>query len=110
MLGDELLEHAIEAIGVIEHHEVPRIAQHDDLAIRDGRALLLIALLEPIERLRELERDGDYTTRLALLEELKGLPFGAVWDMYCLRQGAPVGMRFVDEIKTYERDVLSQRG
>jgi L-rhamnose isomerase len=70
---------------------------------------LLMALLEPIERLRELERGGDYTTRLALLEELKSLPFGAAWDMHCLRQGAPIGMRFMDEIKGYERQELSKR-
>ena len=79
------------------------------IGARNTLRALLMALLEPIERLRELEAGGDYTTRLALLEELKGLPFSAVWDMYCLRQGAPVGMRFVDEIKTYERDVLAQR-
>jgi L-rhamnose isomerase len=80
------------------------------IGARNTLRALLMALLEPIERLRELEREGDYTTRLALLEELKSLPFGAVWDMYCLRQGAPVGMRFVDELKTYERDVLARRG
>jgi L-rhamnose isomerase len=70
---------------------------------------LLLALLEPIERLRELENGGDFTSRLAMLEELKTLPFGAVWDHYCLKAGVPVGDRWLAEIKRYERDVLSNR-
>jgi L-rhamnose isomerase len=71
---------------------------------------LLLALLEPIEQLRELERSGDASGRLALIEELKGLPFGGVWDYYCLTQGVPVGVSFMDEIRAYERTVLSKRG
>jgi L-rhamnose isomerase len=70
---------------------------------------LLIALLEPIERLRALEAAGDYTGRLALLEELKSLPFGAVWDYYCLRQGVPAGPDWLADVKAYERDVLARR-
>ena len=45
----------------------------------------------------------------ALREELKSLPFGAVWDAHCLRQGVPVGFGWIDEIRAYERDVLSNR-
>jgi L-rhamnose isomerase len=70
---------------------------------------LLMTLLEPIERMRELEVAGDYTRRLALLEELKGMPFGAAWDYFCLRQGVPVGMRFMREIRDYERRELVKR-
>jgi len=70
---------------------------------------MLLALLEPIDTLRELEADGDYTTRLALLEELKTLPFGAVWDHYLAGLGIPVGRDWVGEIKTYENEVLSKR-
>ncbi len=70
---------------------------------------LLLALLEPVDRLRAMEVGGDYTGRLALLEELKGLPFGAVWDYYCLRQGVPVGLVFLDQIREYEQRVLSGR-
>ncbi len=70
---------------------------------------LLLALLEPIETLRRLEAEGDYTARLALLEELKTLPFGAVWDHYCRRQDVPAGRDWLAEVKAYERDVLSQR-
>jgi L-rhamnose isomerase len=70
---------------------------------------LLAAMLEPAEKLRELEREGDYTSRLALLEECKTLPLGAVWDYYCLQKGAAAEGRWMDEVKRYERDVLSKR-
>jgi L-rhamnose isomerase len=71
---------------------------------------LCIALLEPSERLQKFENEGDYTSRLALQEEIKTLPFGAVWDAYCEQQEVPVGENWLSEIKRYERDVLSQRG
>jgi L-rhamnose isomerase len=71
---------------------------------------LLAALLEPAERLRQLERAGDYTGRLALMEELKGFPAAAVWDHYCLTCGVPVGPAWLDEVRAYERDVLAKRG
>jgi L-rhamnose isomerase len=80
------------------------------IGTRNTIRALLLALLEPRERLRELEVSGDYTARLALLEELKGLPFGAVWDYYCAQQNIPVGITFMDEIQAYETQVLSQRG
>ncbi len=80
------------------------------IGTRNAVRALLLALLEPIEQLRTLEAAGDFTARLALLEELKGMPFGAVWDQYCQQQGVPVGMRFIDEIRTYEKEVLAQRG
>src|SRR5438034_5077049 len=70
---------------------------------------LLIALLEPIETLRELEATGDYTGRLALQEELKTLPSGAVWDYYCQTQGVPVGVGWLDAVRAYERQVLTNR-
>ncbi len=70
---------------------------------------LLMAMLEPIGTLREYESAGDYTARLALLEELKTLPFGAVWDAYCLQNAVPVGGAWLAEVRTYERNVLSQR-
>jgi L-rhamnose isomerase len=70
---------------------------------------LLAALLEPIEKLRGYEAAGDYTARLALLEESKTLPLGAVWDYYCDRQDVPAGLGWLDEVKGYEHDVLSKR-
>jgi L-rhamnose isomerase len=79
------------------------------IGTRNALKALLMALLEPTDQLRALEVAGDFTGRLALLEELKGLPFGAVWDAYCLKQEVPVGFGFLDEIRTYEKDVLAQR-
>jgi len=69
----------------------------------------LLALLEPSERLRALEDGGDYTARLALQEELKGMPWAAVWDQFCLQQDVPVGMQFLDQVKAYETRELSTR-
>ncbi len=70
---------------------------------------LLIALLEPTGKLREVEDAGDYTSRLALLEELKTLPFGAIWDFYCMKAGVPAGEDWLAEIKRHERQILSSR-
>jgi len=59
--------------------------------------------------LRKLENEGDYTSRLALLEEAKTLPHGAVWDAYCESKEAPVGAAWLAEVKHYEKTVLSKR-
>ena len=70
---------------------------------------LLMAMLEPIDMFRQFEADGDYTSRLAMLEEMKTLPFGAVWDYYCLRAGVPVGAAWLVEIERYTKDALALR-
>jgi L-rhamnose isomerase len=70
---------------------------------------LLMALLEPAEKLRRMEIEGDYTSRLAMLEELKTMPYGTVWDYYCLKSGVPVGDAWLKEVKNYEDKVLSRR-
>jgi len=70
---------------------------------------LLIALVEPTATLRRLELQRDFTARLALMEELKSLPFGAVWDYYCCRQDVPANHAWMREIKTYEAAVQSKR-
>ena len=80
------------------------------IGARNALRALLMALLEPIEQMRALELASDYTTRLALLEELKGMPFGVIWDYYCLQQDVPVGMDYMDDIHAYEKGVLAQRG
>ncbi len=77
---------------------------------RSALKALLAALLEPLDAMRQLEVSGDYTRRIAFLEELKSMPSGAVWDYFCLKQGVPVGMRFMDEIKSYEASELAKRG
>ena len=79
------------------------------IGTRNAVKALLIALLEPTSKLRELEAAGDYTQRLALLEEIKTLPFGAVWDEYCRRQNVPAGAKWLEDVKSYESSVLSKR-
>ena len=79
------------------------------IGTRNMLKALLAALLEPTDRLRQLELEGDYTSRLALLEELKTMPIGAVWDYYCLQNDVPVGQAWLNEVKRYEDDVLSRR-
>ena len=79
------------------------------IGTRNMLRALLIALLEsPL--IRSAEAAGDFTTRLALQEEAKALPFGAVWDAYCEQQGVPVGDAWLTEVKSYEKNVLSKRG
>lgn len=70
---------------------------------------LLIAMLEPTQMLRDLENNGDLTGRLAILEELKTLPSGAVWDYYCSGQEVPAGTAWLDEVRQYESGVLAKR-
>ncbi|HOW17693.1 MAG TPA: L-rhamnose isomerase [Phycisphaerae bacterium] len=70
---------------------------------------LLAALLEPTDQLRRYERSGDFTSRLAMFEELKTMPFAAVWDYYCLQAGVPVGAEWLAKVKDYEAKVLSRR-
>ena len=70
---------------------------------------LLLALVEPTAKLRDMERTGDFTGRLAMLEESKMLPAGAVWDFYCLQQEVPVGRAWLDSVRQYERESLSKR-
>jgi len=79
------------------------------IGARSTLRALLLALLEPRATLRALEQAEDYTGRLALLEAIKSLPAGAVWDEFCLRQAAPVGAQFMDDIRTYEQTALAQR-
>lgn len=79
------------------------------IGARAALKALLLALLEPRQLLREAEANGDYTARLALLEESKSLPFAAVWDFYCLRFGAPAGAAWLEEVRRYERATLAAR-
>jgi L-rhamnose isomerase len=78
------------------------------IGTRNTLKSLLIALLEPAA-LRDAEKSGDLTTRLALMEELKSMPWGDIWDQYCETQNVPVGMNWVKETQKYEATVLSKR-
>jgi L-rhamnose isomerase len=79
------------------------------IGTRNVRRALLRALLEPGARLAALEADRDFTARLALLEEQKALPWGAVWDHYCERSDVPVGIAWLDAVRAYEQRVLRRR-
>ena len=79
------------------------------IGARNMLRALLIAMLEP-PAIKAAEARGDFTSRLALQEEARMLPFGAVWDYYCESKGVPVGENWLAEVKRYERDVLSKRG
>ncbi len=79
------------------------------IGTRNFLKALLIAMLEPIDKLRAAENTGDLTTRLALQEEAKTMPFSAVWDAYCEQQNVPVGDKWLAEVKGYEREVFANR-
>jgi L-rhamnose isomerase len=70
---------------------------------------LLLALVEPTAQLRACETAGDGTGRLALMEECKTLPFGTVWDHYCLQQDVPVGPAWLSDVRAYEKSALAKR-
>ncbi|WP_339183970.1 L-rhamnose isomerase [Oceanobacillus sp. FSL W7-1293] len=70
---------------------------------------LLYALLTPNEYLKELQEKGNFTERLALMEELKTYPFGAIWDYYCEQMDVPVGEVWLNEVKKYEEVVMAKR-
>lgn len=79
------------------------------IGTRNMQKALLRALLEPTEVLRQIELDGDYTSRLALTEELKTFPFGAVWDYFCEKNGVPVREKWLVSVREYEKKVTSNR-
>ena len=76
---------------------------------RNTLRALLNALLEPHDLLCGIESEGDFSQRLALLEELKILPANAIWDYYCMKKNVPVGMAYMDIIKDYEKKELANR-
>ncbi|MDN4078849.1 L-rhamnose isomerase [Paenibacillus polymyxa] len=79
------------------------------IGTRNTIKALLRAMLEPIEELKKAEEERDFTTRLALVEEFKSYPFGAVWDYYCAQNGVPVREEWLTEAKNYEQRVLLKR-
>ncbi|TCL42407.1 L-rhamnose isomerase [Harryflintia acetispora] len=79
------------------------------IGMRSMQKALLHALLEPTDRLREYELAGDFTSRLAWLEELKVLPMQAVWDYFCESSSVPAGLEWLDDMRRYEAQVLEAR-
>ena len=78
------------------------------VGMRNARKAILSSCLAPAS-IRDAEHKGDLTSRLALMEERKTLPFGAIWDYYCMKQDAGVGTDWLAKVKQYEIDVLSKR-
>ena len=79
------------------------------IGMRNMQKALLLALLEPTAMLKEYEVNFDFTSRLAILEEIKTLPAGAVWDYFCEINNVPVGEAWLKEVRAYEKDVLLKR-
>ena len=79
------------------------------IGARNMYKALLFALLEPAEMLKNAENSGDYAVRLGIFEELKSMPFAAVWNEYCARHNVPGGMDFLKAVKDYEINVTSKR-
>lgn len=80
------------------------------IGTRNMQKALLRAMLEPTEALKKIELEGDYTARLALTEEYKTYPFGAVWDYFCFKNNVPVQANWLAEVRRYEKEVLAKRG
>ena len=76
---------------------------------RATQKAFLMGMLEPIAKLREFEGNGQLFERLALLEEGKSMPWGAVWDYFCLKNNVPVGENYIAEVQKYEKEVTSKR-
>ncbi|MBQ7981130.1 MAG: L-rhamnose isomerase, partial [Oscillospiraceae bacterium] len=80
------------------------------VGVRNVQKAMLYALLQPNDKLEELQDSGNMTELMAYQEELKTLPFGDVWDYFCEKCGVPTGMKWLDEVKQYENEVLAERG
>jgi L-rhamnose isomerase len=87
---------------------INRVAAHV-LGARATRQAILAALLEPVATLKELEAAGQGAQKLALMEALKTLPFGAVWDRLCVEADVPPAGAWIGDVERYEQDVLSHR-
>lgn len=120
ILDDELQEIAFE---IVRHGFLDRVHIGLDyfdasinriaawvIGVRNMQKALLRALLEPTETLQKAELEGDLTSRLAILEDMKAMPWQAVWDYFCEKNGVPVGMDWLPEIKRYESEILLKRG
>lgn len=79
------------------------------IGTRAAQKSILSALLEPLAMMRQAELEEDTTSRLVMLEETKNLPLNAVWEYYCMMNGVPVGMQWLEEVKKYEKTELSKR-
>jgi L-rhamnose isomerase len=79
------------------------------IGTRATQQAFLLGLLEPADQLKTYEDNSMNFEKLAMLEIMKTMPFGAVWDYYCLINDVPIGTEYITEIQTYEKEVLNKR-
>jgi L-rhamnose isomerase len=79
------------------------------IGARATRQAIMIGLLDPIQQLRIAENAGRGHERLALMEQAKALPWGAVWDELCVRSDTPPAERWLADVASYEKNVLGKR-
>lgn len=79
------------------------------IGTRAAQKALLLALLEPRDKLRKAELAGDFTTRLMLHEVNKALPWSVVWNEFCTRNNVPTDWQTMSVIKDYESTELAKR-
>jgi len=79
------------------------------IGTRNVRKALLRALLEPTATLMDVEARSDHTSRLAMFEEQKSMPWAAVWDYYCESRGVPIGLGWLERVRAYEREMILRR-
>ena len=79
------------------------------IGTRNTQKALLKALLEPTDGLKDMENSFDFTSRLAYTEELKDFPYADVWNYFCLQNNVPVGLDWLEDVRQYEKEVLSKR-
>lgn len=79
------------------------------VGVRATQKSLLQAYLEPLDILRKYEDEGKWFERLAMLEEAKTLPIGAVYDYFNYKNNIPVAEDYIADVQKYEQEVLSKR-
>ncbi|EHQ2710179.1 L-rhamnose isomerase [Enterococcus faecalis] len=79
------------------------------IGTRNTQKALMKAMLEPTNVLKETELMGDFTTRLALTEELKDFPFADIWNYYCQENHVPIGLDWLTDVQEYEKVILPTR-
>ena len=87
---------------------INRIAAYA-IGLRATRKAILYALLDPSAQLKELEAAGNNAARLALMDEMKTMPFGAVWDQLCAQSKTPADREWINDVMKYEKQVLLKR-
>jgi L-rhamnose isomerase len=103
----QALERAIVALDYFDA-SINRIAAYV-IGIRATRKAILSALLDPSALLAKKEGEGNFASKLALMEEAKTLPFGTVWDELCRRSDKPIGAKWIQDVEEYEASVPSVR-